>query len=666
MYLHGRLQRIFLLLLFTIIISSCTTVVKIRDGDTAFERKQYSVAITLLKAEYDNANSANVKAHKAFYLGESYRRIGEFDKARDWYSTAAEHDYGYEAYVQYGILSKQVGKFAEAQEIFQYLAGSYSGDARIQKELATLRILQAWDEEEYYRGIVLENMDFNSANSEYFPRRFDKGKILFLSDRKSSEKEGKYNWTGRNYSSLYLYDESNKSVQAYRDIPTGSFNDGMIARDSTGKVVIFTSCGSESDNLHRDIYCQLYLLKNPGSFYFEVEKLPFVQDEFNYMHPSLNEAGDLLIFSAFLPGGVGKYDLWYSRLIDGEWTEPRLLSNRINTPGDELFPSLYKDTLYFSSDYHAGYGGLDIFKTYLLSDGTWSAPENLKAPVNSGYDEMGFVPDYAFANENKLDFAGYFSSNRPSGKGADDIYFFTQKRIPREVAKEEEEKPKAQLRLNIEVKKKEFVVKDKPNSGVLRLVDLPEATVEILENSVSLGKEAVSRRGRLSVPIDTSMQYRFRVEADNYLNKTIDFNPKGKILPDREVTTIIETVVLDSIYTNVEIVLENIYYDFDRWEIRADAEPTLDTLAMLLKDNPELKIELSSHTDCRGGGEYNRELSQKRAESAVNYLIGKGIAAMRLTPKGYGDSRPAVDCACDDCTEEEHQQNRRTSFTILE
>lgn len=645
---------------------SCTTVLKVKDGDTAYERKQYAIAITLLKSEYDKANSENVRAHKAFYLGQSYKRLSEYSEARDWYATAIDHDYGYEALMQYGILSRQLGEFAEAEKAMDYLDKLNRGDPRIHREIANLKLLQAWETEEFYRGVKIESTEMNSNASDYYPREFQNGKLLFISDRTMTEKEGTYKWTGRKYSSLYIYDIDNKTVKPYKDIPTNTLNDGMLARSISGDVVVFTSCTEDESEPQKDAFCQLYYIKNAGTFYAESTKMPFVQEGYNYMHPALNERGDVLIFAASLPGGVGKYDLWYSVYVEGNWAEPSLLSSRINTPGNELFPNLSRDTIYFSSDYHTGYGGLDIFKTYQLEDGSWAPPENLKSPINSGYDEIGFVPDYAYANENKLDLAGYFSSNRPGGSGADDIYFFKQKRTKREVVIDDEPELKSRLQLNFRVKKKKFNIKDQPNSGVAELLNHSNSQLEVYVNNQLVDVKKSSLQGRIVVPIDTSAQYSFKFHADNFLSKSMDFNPRGKILPDREVTNIVETVVLDSIFTNVEIVLENIYYDFDKWDIRLDAEPTLDTLAMLLKDNPVLNIELSSHTDCRGGKEYNLELSQKRAEAAIQHLIKKGINPDRLIAVGYGDSRPAVDCECGDCTEEEHQQNRRTSFTILE
>lgn len=666
--LETRISRIFIFLIILIFANACINVVKIRDGETAFERKLYAEAIPMFKEDYDRTEYEDVKAYKAFYIAESHRRIGEYKQAETWYEKAIEHDYGYEAYFQYGIILKQTGEFAKAKNIFQYLNREYSGDRRLQKELTTLNIIQAWEKTKENRGVKLSNVPVNSTASDYYPRRLNSGELLFISDRNSERNGEDYMWTGREFSTLYSYDINQERVSPYQGKLSGSkLNEGIIAQDSSGKVIVYTICGSGNDASYEDEYCLLYIQEEPGSSYSEPELLPFIEEGYNYLHPCLNAAGDLLIFSAILPDGVGNYDLWYSRKVSGEWQYPKLLSNRINTEGDEMFPNLDGDTLYFSSNYLTGYGGFDIFKSYIDSDGRWTSPENLKSPINSGYDDIGFVPDQAYANAHNLDFAGYFSSNRPGGKGSDDIYFFTQKEVPiLDTIPDEEESPVVKLQLKLEIKKKQFKIKDEPNSGLDKLLDLPFALVEIRENGKKTEELRTNEAGTTTIPIDTAQQYSFRITSDNYLSKSMEFNPRGRILPDRELTTVIRTVVLDSIFRNVEIVLDDIYYDFDKWDIREDAMPTLDSLASILKDNPLVNIELSSHTDCRGGEDYNKALSQRRAESAVEYLIGRGINQERLTATGYGDSRPAVDCACGDCTEEEHQANRRTSFTILE
>lgn len=647
---------------------SCITVKKIKDGETAFERKRYAQAITLLENEYKNTENKAVKAHKAYYIGESHRRIGQIEEAILWYKRAAELDYGVEALAQYGYTLKQIGEYDMAAKVFRYLQQEYPADQRVRRELASLEIIKSWNAQEKYRGIELKNLDLNTSTSEYFPRKLGVDQLLFISDRAASTGEKEYAWTGRAFSDLYVYDMKNRSVSKYEKVSQGDFNDGMVAMDSSGNTVIYTRCGkNHTEASYRDEYCQLFQLKNPQTFYSESTKLPFVKEGFNYLHPCLNAAGNLLIFSGFLPDGVGGYDLWYSQKIDGQWQKPRLLSSRINTRGDELFPSLYGDTLYFSSDYLTGYGGLDIFKTYLKSDGTWAPPENLKSPINSGADELGFVPGYAYANAHKLDFAGYFSSNRPGGKGGDDLYFFTQKNmVPPQDSTERAEEEIVKLRLLIRVKKKRFNIANIPASGLDTLLNLTTAIIEVKDQSDKDNALHVNNLGSVKVDIDTSVTYEIKVSAENYLTKSFKFDPKGKILPDRKVTTVYKEVVLDSIITNVEIVLNNIYYDFDKWNIRKDAEPTLDTLVTLLKDNPELAIELNSHTDCRGSDMYNQTLSQKRAQSVVDYLIAHGIRKDRLTAIGYGETRPVVDCRCAECTDTQHQKNRRTSFTIVE
>ncbi len=667
-YLRGINLFIVGLLVCILALGSCVRIIKIKDGETAFERKRYAQAIPLLEKEYKNSSVQHSRALSAYYLAESHRRLSELDAAIVWYERAIELNYGLEAVAQYAFTLRQIGDYAKAKKLLQYLTTQVPRDVRVNKELRSIDLLIKWDEMEKYRGVSIQNMELNTQAAEFYPRRISENKLVFISDRASSTGDKPYQWTGRSFMDLYVYNLRFHSVERFNKIPATEYNEGMIARDAARQTIIFTRCGIDGDGEEfKDQYCQLYQLKNPNTFYQELAPMPFTIDKMNYMHPVLNDAGDFLIFSAFLEGGEGNYDLWYSRKLRGKWQTPQLLSSRINTRGDEMFPNLVGDTLYFSSNFLTGYGGLDIFKTYIMEDGTWAPPQNLKSPINSGYDDMGFVPDYAYAQAHGLDFAGYFSSNRPGGKGSDDIYFFSQKKLspPDSLVPEEKEDLARRLRLNIQVKKKRFIVENKPISGLDTLLNLTNTYIRYTHGNTS-DTLRVNEVAEVEIPIDTTEEYRFKVMADNYLSKTFTLDPTGKLLPQREVTTLAKTVVLDSIIHNVEIVLKNIYYDYDKWNIRADAEPTLDTLAILLKANPQLKIALNSNTDCRGSEAYNKELSQKRAESVVQYLIGQGIAADRLKARGYGESRPAVDCQCNDCTEEEHQKNRRTSFTILE
>jgi peptidoglycan-associated lipoprotein len=379
-----------------------------------------------------------------------------------------------------------------------------------------------------------------------------------------------------------------------------------------------------------------------------------------------------LIFSVNGEDGFGGFDLFITQKIGADWSKPKLLPRNINTVGNEIFPTIEADTLYFSSDFHAGMGGLDIFKTYQIGDNLWAQPQNLRAPINSGADDFSFIIEKNKTAEKNILQRGFFASNRKGGQGGDDVYAFqkvilpplpidtTKKTTPPDVVKYIDYK----LILDVYALEKIFSEADNPNSKVVARKGISNSNISIL-----FGKEnkkiVADKEGFAIVELLENTDYQFVVSKDGYLNNSAKFSTKGIAKdPNNPVQKFELEVVLDKIYKDKEIVLENIYYDYDKWEIRYDAQPTLNKLAETLAENPTVKIQLSSHTDCRGNDNYNEELSQRRAQSAVDYLISKGIESNRLTAKGYGESAPASPCQCSKCSEAEHQINRRTAFRI--
>jgi outer membrane protein OmpA-like peptidoglycan-associated protein len=377
----------------------------------------------------------------------------------------------------------------------------------------------------------------------------------------------------------------------------------------------------------------------------------------------------ILIFSSNDPGGTGGYDLYYSQRTGKGWGTPVSLGTRINTIGNERFPSMHEDTLYFSSDNHPGLGGYDIFSTYLDAQGQWTPPFNLKPPVNSGYDDFGFVVDTFTMEQHGILEQGYFTSSRNTGT-SDDIFAYT-KTTPPEPIEPEVVTPKDtmpilyEVYLAIKTSEPVFAIVGDPNSERTGKKTLPQTTL-LIEEGAMMRRERTDGNGVLILKLEWDKDYTFHTRHTGYLNQTRKVTTRDIVKdPANPVHTINMEIVLDPIFEDKEIVLQDIYYDYDEWFIREDAKPALDSLAIILGQNPQLRVQLSSHTDCRGEDVYNQELSQKRAQSAVDYLIARNIAAARLVAVGYGESRLAVDCGCDNCTEAQHQQNRRTTFKIL-
>ncbi|HNG90532.1 MAG TPA: OmpA family protein, partial [Saprospiraceae bacterium] len=332
------------------------------------------------------------------------------------------------------------------------------------------------------------------------------------------------------------------------------------------------------------------------------------------------------------------------------------------------------DTLYFASEGHTGMGGLDVFRTYKADRNNWASPQNLKAPINSGADDFGLLVDASPRSANNaktppLIRSGYLSSNRPGGRGLDDIYRFEQRVPPPKPAKVDTVPAKPlvyKLILEGYVLEKIYSNPDDPNSKVLGRKPL-EGSGVVAEYGTKKQLFNVAADGYFRMELSENMDYTFTASHTGYLSNATKFSTRGIARdPNNPTQTFEVEIVLDKIFRNREIVLENIYYDYDKWDIRPDAEPTLDRLAEVLHQNPGIRIQLGSHTDCRGNDSYNQELSQRRAQSAVNYLISKGIGSERLSAVGYGESQPADLCACTRCTETQHQSNRRTTFRIME
>lgn len=456
-----------------------------------------------------------------------------------------------------------------------------------------------------------------------------------------------------------------------------------------------------------------------------IEAVPFNNKDYSVCHPTLSADGKTLYFASDKPGGQGGVDLYVAyRKIGGEWSVPENLGPEINTPGDEMFPFFADDsTLYFASNGHAGLGGLDVFSSTFVN-GKWTAPENLGYPINSNKDDFGLIIE----SDNKF---GYFVSNRDGGVGDDDIYKFTKKGIvinavvynaktkdpikdarvivfengvekgsrltdkngavqfpalpkrnykfmaskegflPETVEAQTDNAPitvqiplRQQGGLNLEV-----TVLDKKTKEPLR-----DAKVKLVNmNTQQPVRAETDDNGKAFFEVEPGSNYRLEGSKEipndpnvRYLTVTSTVTTVGKQAPG----TVYATLELEKVKKGVAIKVENIYYDLDKWNIRPDAARELDKLVKVLLDNPTMEIELSSHTDCRATAEYNRQLSTKRAESAVNYIISRGVNKNRLVAAGYGESRLVNKCACEgevksNCTDEQHQENRRTEFKIL-
>jgi peptidoglycan-associated lipoprotein len=662
----------------------CVYTIKIKDGRTAHERHQFSTAIPLLKKEYDRAKTRKDKGQLAFLAADAYTRMGGQDeKALEWYSKAVELNFGPNAQKGYAHSLKKLEKYKEAGEAFKNLGIEIGSPYEYRKEITACKIAQDWSKAAPQSGWKITPADFNSPQNDFAPTVYNDNRIVFSSDRSTSKGTDSYNWTGNHFMDLFVVGAEEASAQSFDNQINTTGNEGSVCFNTGFTDLYFSrAIGAYKGD---DAHCKIFTAsKDADGNWSDTKPLPFLKEKINYQHPALSADGNTLIFAANDPEGWGGYDLYSVRKdvkSESGWETPQILSRAINTPENEVFPVFDGDTLYFASNGLTGMGGLDIYKTYRLDAKTWSPPANLKAPINSGADDFGLCVYKTEAKTKvKQDYksgdllkSGFFSSNRSGGRGGDDIYRYEQSvppPLPVPPVKIDTT-PKAtqivyKLLLEGYVLEKIFSIAGEPNSGVLGRKPLANATVNI-DFGGKKQKITVGEDGFFKLEMTANTDYLFVANMENYLANSTKFSTKG-IAQDHAnpIQTFEVEIVLDRIFRNKEIVLDNIYYDYDKWDIRPDAEPTLNRLAEVLQQNPSIRISLGSHTDCRGNDGYNQGLSQKRAESAVNYLIGKGINSSRLGAVGYGESQPAAFCNCNKCTESEHQANRRTTFQILE
>ncbi len=354
--------------------------------------------------------------------------------------------------------------------------------------------------------------------------------------------------------------------------------------------------------------------------------------------PFLNREGDKLYFASNMPGSIGGYDIYVSNVnADGSLDTPKNLGHSINTTSDEKYPSLSIDEkhLYFSSKGHQNIGGYDLFTSRILND-SYKAPRNLGNTINTSYDEIA----YFLATKNK----GYVSSNKPNGKGSFDIYTAVNDEIIQSI-----KGTAVDLVTKIKLPNTLIILKDEDNNEVAR-----QTTDE--SGAFNFNDVVPFELYTLSTHKDGFKDADFEFLANRNFNTTYKKN--------LELNT--TEPVIAKVDDELRIVLENIYFDFAKYSIKEESTISLNKIIKVLNDNPEISLAINAHTDIRGNDAYNLKLSNKRAKSALHYLIKNGIAKNRITSQGYGETKPLIDCKANACSDEEHQSNRRIEFVILD
>ena len=648
------------------LLSACTFTKQIKNGETAIDRKQYTLAIELLEEELSESRSKEESARKAYLLGKCYTMINDVDNAANWYDEAVRLDYGPIAYWALANNFKQKESYKQAIGLYQ-LAGKEGYPANeVSREVKVCRQALIWDGEDDNENYAINPIDANSLYSDYAPSFYEGEYLVFTSDRLQDASAAQYNWTGNGFSDLYIVQKNGGEPLLFDNfLNTPNYNEGSATFSADFSKIFFSRCASDEG----DDYCKIMWSIKENGRWLDPQEVFETEPGYNYMHPALIENDSVLIFSTNLPGGEGGYDLFYSLLEEEGWTSPEPMPARLNTMGNESFPTIHGDTLYFSSDYLPGLGGLDIFRSVVSGDGAWSSPVNMKKPLNSGADDFGLIIDAAPNRLSNVDFTGYFTSTRISDDN--DNIFKVTRYIPEESEEDKtaediaEEKKKAiRIYLAGKVVANDYEDEENPGSLILgkKAVTGSDIKIKTLTQDAALESDD---KGRFYLDLIDNSTYDILVSSPGYFNKLVELeldDIKGKASGD---TTINIEIFLDKIFVGKEIVLDNIYYDLDKATIRQDAVPALEELVSMLDQNPDLSIQLSAHTDCRGTSFYNLNLSQRRANSVIRYLMDSGVNQERLVAKGFGESSLSINCECDDCTEEEHQTNRRTTFKII-
>ena len=662
----------FLVLLIAFTLAGTVAQAQLNQADKLFKSYSYSLAIPQYlkiaqKPGDPDRNYAIVK------LADCYRLTNDQLNAKAWYSRAVklpnseninwfylgealqcaqEYDLAKEAFLKYDYLNPDDPR----GKTF----------AAFCSEIEKLSGMPATFEIKHFNTL-------NSAQSDFGPAFYGDG-IIFVSDRRQNFMDGKkYEWTNSNYLDLYFatpkyLDEffqdmnapksfSGKFNQTYHDGPASfARHDSLLYLTRTGK----GSEGKDADNYRTD-RLKIFWSAYKGSW-SKTEPFFLNSDDYSVGHPVLTPAGDTIYFVSDKPGGLGGTDIYSCIWKDGQWGQPENLGETINSAGDEMFPAINGKHLYFASNGLAGFGGLDIFSATLLNE-KWSKAVNVGQPINSSFDDFALILD----SQGKK---GFFSSNRPGGMGSDDIYAckLIDKRLIAGKSNTSNVTGNNQIpcppddSLAVEIS---GFVKDKQT-----LKPVAGATIFLLNTETGKAKVLkTDANGQFKSMGSKGILYVVKGMGNNYLSDCMNFTIDKT--DTSHVASISRDIILDHLEVNkiisignMDYSIETIYYDFNKWFIRPDAEKELNKLVQVMKENP-VTVELGSHTDSRGSKEYNVDLSQKRAESAVRYIVLHGIDAARITAKGYGESQLMNHCMDGiPCSPREHQANRRTEFKV--
>jgi len=659
------------ILILGLLIALPSTVLAQRNpakgADEAFSKQQYSLAIDKYKKAYTKVKKNKEEKNRiTAQLAECYRLTGNYKRASASYKRLIKNEFDKknpEILLHYANMLKITGKYEEAIVQFNSYAERVPEDSRGRKGAETTALIEEWiaNPSKYE---VTNIKKINSREADFAPAYTtdNYNEIVFTSTREGATGKETDKWTDQNFSDLFIAKVDRKEewsepvlFDATENINTNA-NEGASVFNSKFNTIYFTRCPNDQQ---KESGCQIYKAKRTGRTWSEPDMVDIsgIDTLSTVGQPSISESELIIYFAANRRNGLGGKDIWVAfRDSKSEgFKRPMNLGDVINTPGDEMFPFLRNDTtLFFASDGHGGMGGLDIFVTTIDTSGNWGEPRNLKYPINSTSDDFGIV-------FHPTDEYGFLSSNRKGSRGMEDIWYFIE--------------PPLLFTL----------------SGTIRddrtLMTMGNVNVQLIGSSGISVSTRTNDEGFYSFgesQLEPNTMYEVLATKPNYFNESGTFTTVG-VEFSKEFVKDFSLIPIPA----EPIELPEILYDLAKWELKPQYQDSLQGLIQTLRDNPNIVVELAAHTDARDSHERNDVLSQRRAQSVVDYLIIRGIEAGRLVAKGYGERVPLTvkkDVTRDGFTfaegttfdeeyiesltnnqekEAAHQLNRRTEFRVL-
>ena len=586
-------------------------------------------------------------------LGNAYYYNAEYKKALPWYEQLfqeGKYKVKPEYYYRYAQTLKSVGDYTQADKMMaKFVELTNANDTR-----AAL-----FEENKDYRTVIknnsgrfqLNNASINTENSEYGTALYG-DKIVFAGATDARKaKHGVSQWTGESFYDLYEaehFDQKLGSRKPFSSSINTQFNESTPVFTKDGNTMYFTRNNYVNRKLGSDIENTILLkilraTKDKNGNWGDIVEVPFNSDQYNVAHPALSPDEKYLYFASDMPGSFGNSDIFRVEILgDNQYGTPENLGNIINTAGRESFPYISKDNvLYYSSDGIPGLGGLDIFAVKFNADGSTSKPVNIGMPGNSADDDFCFV----FNSDSKI---GFLTSNRPGGKGKDDIYSF------------HEDKP---LLFSCQ-KNIKGIVKDAKTKAVI--ADAKVILSDKVMKEVSTDQSKTDGTFTFEKVNCNDSHYYLRGEKEKYETAEVNVTV-GKDEVVYEILLNPRQVAIEKGMDLAKVFeIKEIKFDYNKANIRPDAAVELTKIVEVMREYPKMKIDIRSHTDSRGADSYNLKLSDRRAKATLEWIVKQGIDRKRLKAKGYGETRLVNGCSNGvPCTEEEHQENRRSEFIVV-